>query len=70
LTPRFTASRINSCLLDSNSKDDDENQVIDNPEEIYRWLELFLSYSPGGVVLKPVTLAGSEKIVTFCIDVE
>jgi hypothetical protein len=36
----------------------------------FRWLEVFLSYSPGGVVLKPVTQAGSEKIVTFCIDVE
>jgi hypothetical protein len=48
----------------------DENQVIDNSEEVYRWLEVFLSYSAGGVVLKPVTLAGSEKIVTFCIDVQ
>jgi hypothetical protein len=66
LTPRFTASRINSCLLDSNSKDDDENQMIDNPEEVHRWLEVLLSYSPGGVTLKP----GMEKLVTFCVSID
>jgi hypothetical protein len=36
----------------------------------FRWLEVFLSFFPGGVLLKPVAKPGSEKIVTFCIDVE
>jgi hypothetical protein len=66
LTPRFTASRLNSCLPDSNSKDDDQNQVIDNAEEVHRWLEVFLSYSPGGVTLKP----GMEKRVTFYVSID
>jgi hypothetical protein len=35
-----------------------------------RWLEVFLSFFPGGVVLKPVGKAGSEKLVTFCIDIQ
>lgn len=34
------------------------------------WLEQFLSFFPGGVVLKGVTKAGSEKFITFHIDVE
>jgi hypothetical protein len=35
-----------------------------------RWLEVFLSFLPGGVTLKPVTKPGSEKLVTFCHDIE
>jgi hypothetical protein len=63
---RFTPSRINSCLLTSNTKDDDADMVIDNPEEAFRYLEVFLSYSPGGVTLK----TGMEKLVTFCVNID
>lgn len=35
-----------------------------------RYLEVLLSYAPGGVVLKPSGKPGSEKIVTFCTDVQ
>jgi hypothetical protein len=35
-----------------------------------RWLEVFLSFLPGGVTLKPVAKPGSEKLVTFCHDIE
>jgi hypothetical protein len=35
-----------------------------------RFLEVLLAYMPGGVPLKPAGKSGSEKFVTFCIDVE
>jgi hypothetical protein len=35
-----------------------------------RFMEVFLSFFPGGVTLKPAGKAGSEKLVTFCLDVE
>jgi hypothetical protein len=50
LVSRFTADKVNSCL----------------PEPTQRYLEVLLSYSPGGVTLKP----GMEKLVTFCVSVE
>jgi hypothetical protein len=36
----------------------------------FRFMEVFLSFFPGGVTLKPAGKAGSEKLVTFCLDVE
>jgi hypothetical protein len=53
----FTSTAVNVCARPQD-------------QELGRYLEVFLSFTPGGVVLKPVAQAGSEKIVTFCIDVE
>jgi hypothetical protein len=53
----FTSSPVNVC---ARAQD----------EQLGRYLEVFLSFAPGGVMLKPVTQPGSEKIVTFCLDVE
>jgi hypothetical protein len=54
----FTASRVTST------------DVTEDDEPDPRWLELFLSFVPGGLTLQPVATAGSEKFVTFCVDVE
>jgi uncharacterized repeat protein (TIGR01451 family) len=55
LTDDFTSASVDTRLL---------------PTQDQRSLELFLSFFPGGVPLQPFGKAGSEKFLTFCIDVQ
>jgi hypothetical protein len=63
---RFTPDRVKSCDLANNDLDENGDGTKDDPDEVHRWLEVFLSYSPGGVTLKP----GMEKLVTFCVNIQ
>jgi hypothetical protein len=38
--------------------------------DLLRYLEVFLSYSPGGISLQPAGKIGSEKLITYCISVQ
>lgn len=61
----FCACRL---LLDPNDEDAFTTAQVERNDK--SWLELFLSFFPGGVTLKPKGKAGSEKIIMFHIDVE
>jgi hypothetical protein len=61
-----------SCRINAEPGDPDDftsSQVLRDPDS---WLEVFLSFFPGGVKLQPFgsKLGGFEKFLTFCIDVE
>lgn len=66
VTSRFTPDRVKSCDLANNNVDENGDGTKDDPDEVHRWLEVFLSYLPGGVTLKP----GMEKLVTFCVSID
>jgi hypothetical protein len=61
-----------SCRINGEPGDPDDftsSQVLRDPDS---WLEVFLSFFPGGVKLQPFgsKIGGFEKFLTFCIDVE
>jgi hypothetical protein len=66
----FEALEFCGCRTFPSTTDEDAFTTAQVERDEHAWLELFLSYFPGGVNLQGKGKNGSEKIITFHIDVE